>query len=108
MAIAASEVTQAKELTGLIGALFAFLLQLVQAGWFYRWRALPLGLPFIQDGLCILLVFLAVKAPQAGGIIALIILCLAVFSAKDLHRWYLLQQGLEVTLRGSDSKRTRR
>ncbi len=93
MAIAASEVTQAPTwLTGLIGALFAFLLQLVQAGWFYRWRGLPLWLPFIQDGLCVLLVFLAVKAPQAGGMIALILLCLAVFSAKDLHRWYLMQK----------------
>lgn len=101
MAIAASEVTQAPELTGLTGALFAFLLQLVQAGWFYRWRGLPLWLPFIQDGLCVVLVFFAVKAPQAGGIIALILLCSAVFSAKELHRGYLMHQG-------SDSKHTRR
>jgi len=102
MAIAVAEVIQAPTLLiGLIGGLFAFLLQLVQAGWFYRWHGLPPGLALVQDSLCILLVFLAVKAPQAGGMIALILLCLAVLSAKDLHRWYLMQQG-------SDSKRTRR
>jgi uncharacterized membrane protein YecN with MAPEG domain len=108
MAIAVAEVIQAPTwLIGLIGGLFAFLLQLVQAGWFYRWHGLPPWLALIQDSLCVLLVFLAVKAPQAGGMIALILLGLAVFSAKDLHRWYLMQQGSGVRRQGSESERTR-
>jgi hypothetical protein len=91
-AIAAANVTPMPiALVGLIGGLFALLLQLVQAGWFYRWRRLPLWLPFIQDGLCVLLVYLAVKVPQAGGIIALILLTCAVYSSRKLHRWYLRQ-----------------
>lgn len=93
IAIAAAEVTALlpKVLVGLIGSLFALLLQLVQAGWFYRWRGLPLWLPFIQDGLCVLLVYLAIKFPQAGGIIALILLSLAIYSSQELHSWYLRQ-----------------
>lgn len=92
MAIAAAKVTAVpKLLIGLIGGLFALLLQLIQAGWFYRWQGLPLWLPFIQDGLCVLLVFLAVKAPHLGGIIALMLLSLAVYSARNLHRWYRKQ-----------------
>ncbi len=93
IAIAAAEVTQAtivpKALIGLIGGLIALLLQLVQAGWFYRWHGLPFWLPFIQDGLCVLLVYLAVKVPQAGGIIASILLAAAVYSSQKLHHWYL-------------------
>jgi hypothetical protein len=92
IAIAAAEVTAVpKVVIGLIGGLLAVLLQLVQAGWFYRWRGLPLWLPFIQDGLCVLLVYLAVKVPPAGGIIALLLMGLAVYSSQKLHRWYLRQ-----------------
>lgn len=89
MAIAVADVTNwQKALVGIIGGLIALLLQLVQAGWFYRWRSFPRWLPFIQDGLCVLLVYLAVNAPQVGGIIALILLGLAVYSSQALHRWY--------------------
>ena len=92
MAIAAAKVTAVpKLLIGLIGGLLALLLQLIQAGWFYRWHGLPVWLPFIQDGLCVLLVFLAVKAPHLGGIIALMLLGLALYSSGNLHRWYLRQ-----------------
>lgn len=90
VAIAVAEVTEAPTwLIGLIGALFAFVLQLVQAGWFYRWRGLPLWVVFIQDALCVSLVFFAFKAPQLGGLIALILLWLAVRSSRELYRWYL-------------------
>lgn len=92
MAIAAVKVTAVPNLLiGLIGGLLALLLQLIQAGWFYRWHSLPGWLPFIQDGLCVLLVLLAVKAPNVGGIIALILLGLALYSSGNLHRWYLRQ-----------------
>lgn len=87
--IAQAEMTVAPSwLVGLVGGLFALLLQLVQAGWFYRWGSFPLWIVFIQDGLSVLLVFLAVDAPQLGGIVALILLFLAIFSFRRLRRWY--------------------
>lgn len=93
MAIGVIEVTEVPTwLIGLIGALFASLLQLVQAGWFYRWRGLPLWVVFVQDALCVSLVFFAFKAPQLGGLIALILLLWAVRSSKELYRWYLRQR----------------
>ncbi len=91
IAAAAPTTLPFKILIGLIGGLLALLLQLVQASWLYRWRRLPLWLPFIQDGLCVLLVYLATKLPVAGGIIALILLGLAIYSTQKLHRWYLRQ-----------------
>lgn len=93
MAIAAAKATEVPNwLIGITGGFFAFVLQLVQAGWFYRWRGLPLWVVFVQDALCISLVFFAFKAPQVGGLIALILLWLAFRSYKELHRWYLEQQ----------------
>lgn len=92
MAIAAAKVTAVPKLfIGLIGGLFALLLQLIQAGWFYRRQSLPTWLPFVQDALCILLVFLAVNAPHLGGIIALMLLSLAIYSYSNLYRWYRTQ-----------------
>lgn len=92
-AILALSVTQVTALTawlfGLTGAMFAFVLQLVQAGWFYRWQtAPPLWFIFSQDVVCILLIYLAIKAPLIGGLIALTLLWLAIRSFKNLHRWY--------------------
>ncbi|AFZ29132.1 hypothetical protein Glo7428_0535 [Gloeocapsa sp. PCC 7428] len=78
-------------LLGVVGALFAFVLQLVQAGWFYRLRGFPFWVAFVQDALCILLIFLAVNAPQVGGLVALILLLIAVRSMRNLHRWYKQQ-----------------
>jgi hypothetical protein len=96
VAIAVAEVGASPTwLIGLIGALFAFVLQLVQAGWFYRWRGFPLWVVFIQDALCVSLVFFAFKAPQLGGLIALILLCLAVRSSRNLYRWYKEGQGIK-------------
>lgn len=92
MGIAVSKGTEAPSwLIGLIGGLFAFILQLVQVGLFYRWRGLPLWVVFVQDALSVSLVFLAINAPQQGGLIALILLLLAVRSSNELHRWYLGQ-----------------
>ncbi|MDG2991329.1 DUF4126 domain-containing protein [Candidatus Synechococcus calcipolaris G9] len=68
---------------GIIGGLLAFVLQLVQIGWFYRLRGLPRWLVVAQDLLCILLILFAIKAPTQGGLIALLLLWLAIRSAKD-------------------------
>jgi Domain of unknown function (DUF4126) len=79
-------------LIALVGGLFAFVLQLVQVGWFFRLRGLPLWLVFAQDGLCIALVFFAFDAPRQGGLIALLLLWLAVRSSSDWYRWYWQQK----------------
>mgnify|MGYP002777921271 CR=1 FL=1 len=80
-----------KILIGLVGGFVALLLQLIQAGWFYRWNRFSLLLSFLQDSLCIFLVYLALRAPQLGGVLALILLGLAVNSYKELRQWYLRQ-----------------
>lgn len=72
---------------GVVGGLFALVLQLVQVSWFYRLRGLPLWVVFVQDALCIALVIFAFEAPQQGGLIALILLWLAV---RSFNRWQRL------------------
>lgn len=78
-------------LIGVVGGLLALVLQLVQIGWFYRLRKLPLWVVFAQDGLCVILVFLAFDAPRQGGLIALLLLWLAIRSSKEWRRWYVEQ-----------------
>ncbi|BAT55193.1 hypothetical protein NOS3756_41720 [Nostoc sp. NIES-3756] len=72
----------------LIGSSLALVLQLVQVGWFYRLRGLPLWAVFLQDMLCVALVLFAFDAPWQGGVIALILLWFAVRSAKEWYQWY--------------------
>src|ERR687886_1912475 len=78
-------------LVGIVGSLLAFVLQLVQVGWFFRLRGLPLWVVFIQDVLCVALVIFAFDAPRQGGLIALLLLWLAIRSTKQWHRWYMGQ-----------------
>lgn len=78
-------------LIGTVCALIAFVLQLVQVGWFYRLRGIPVWMIFIQDFLCVLLVLLAFDAPTQGGIIALLLLWLTVRSSVGWRRWYQAQ-----------------
>lgn len=97
MAIAAAQGTVIPTgLIGLIGGILALLLQLVQAGWFYRRGSLPVWLAFVQDGLCLLLVFLSLNAPQLGGVVTLIMLILAIGSFKKLRRWYAVKKSDEL------------
>ena len=74
-------------LLGIISGLLALVLQLVQVGWFYRLQGLPLWAIFTQDVLCVMLVIFAVNAPQQGGIIALLLLWLAIRSASEWQNW---------------------
>jgi Domain of unknown function (DUF4126) len=74
-------------LLGMISGLLAFVLQLVQIGWFYRLRGLPLWAIFTQDFLCVILVVFAVNAPQQGGMIALILFWFAIRSASEWRKW---------------------
>lgn len=78
-------------LLGGVGGLLALVLQLVQVGWSYRLGRLPLWSIFVQDALCVLLVLFALDAPRQGGLIALLLLWLAIRSSKDWHRWYVAQ-----------------
>ena len=78
-------------IVGIVSGLLAFVLQLVQVGWFFRWRGLPLWLVFSQDVLCVALVILAFDAPQQGGLIALLLLWLAIRSSQQWHRLYARQ-----------------
>ncbi|MBD1827412.1 DUF4126 domain-containing protein [Microcoleus vaginatus GB1-A2] len=76
---------------GIVGGLLALVLQLVQAGWLYRLRRLPIWVIFLQDVLCISLVLFAFDAPQQGGLVAMILLWLAIRSSKEWYRWYRSQ-----------------
>jgi hypothetical protein len=75
-----------------VGGLLALVLQLVQAGWLYRLRGLPIWVIFLQDALCISLVLFAFDAPRQGGLIAMLLLWLAIRSSKEWYRWYKHQE----------------
>ncbi|NES81149.1 MAG: DUF4126 domain-containing protein [Moorea sp. SIO2B7] len=75
-------------LIGIVGGLLALVLKLVQVGWFFRLRGIPIWVVFIEDTLCIFLVLFAFKAPEQGGLIAMLLLWLAIRSSKEWHRWY--------------------
>lgn len=79
-------------IVGVVCGLLALVLQLVQIGWLYRLRGLPLWVIFIQDFLCVALVLFAFDAPKQGGIIALLLLWLAIRSSIEWRRRYQ-QQG---------------
>lgn len=83
-------------IVGIVGGLVALVLQLVQAGWFFRLRGLPLWVVFIQDILCVALVILALDAPRQGGLIALMLLWLAIRSSKQWHQWYVGQNRFHI------------
>jgi len=73
---------------GIVGGLLALVLQLVQVGWFFRRGGLPLWAILLQDLLCVLLVLFALDAPKQGGLIALLLLWLAIRSSSAWYRWY--------------------
>lgn len=75
-------------LMGVVGGLFALVLRLVQIGWFYRLQGLPIWAVVVEDILCILLVLFAFKAPNSGGLIALLLLWLAIRSSQSWYQWY--------------------
>ncbi len=54
------------DLLGVIGGLLALVLKLVQVGWFYRLKNVPLWVLFAEDTLCVLLVLFALDAPKQG------------------------------------------
>jgi hypothetical protein len=91
-------------LLGSIGGVLALVLQLVQTGWVYRLRQVPVWVIFAQDALCIALVFLAFDAPKQGGLIAMLLLWFAIRSSKEWHHWYTQQSGTRKQARPRDYK----
>lgn len=75
-------------LVGITGGVLALVLQLVQVGWFYRIHNIPLWVIFAQDVLCVSLAIFAFDAPGHGGLLALLLLWLAIRSSKEWQRWY--------------------
>jgi hypothetical protein len=82
------QASQVVWILGAVGGLFALVLQLVQVGWFYRLKGLPAWAVFLEDILCVLLVLFAFKAPNSGGLIAMLLLWLAVRSSQSWYQWY--------------------
>lgn len=83
-------------LLGFLGAIFAFLLTLVKVGWFFRLRGMPIGIVIMEDVLSIALVLFAFEAPQEGGLIALMLLWIAIRSATAWRDWYKESQKLKT------------
>lgn len=75
-------------LVGLLGALIALVFKLVLTGWFFRLRGLPIWWSFAEDILCVTLVLFAFRSPEQGGVIAMILLWLAVRSSTEWKRFY--------------------
>ncbi|MCL1466435.1 DUF4126 domain-containing protein [Argonema galeatum] len=100
MGVAVAEATDAPGwliiLVSVVGGLLALVLQLVQVGWFFRLRGLPLWAVFAQDALCVVLVLLAFDAPRQGGLIAMLLLWLAIRSSGEWYSWYSKSQKSKV------------
>jgi Domain of unknown function (DUF4126) len=73
-------------LLGLIGGLFALVLKLVLVGWFFRLGKIPVVFIFLEDLLSAVLVIFALKAPENGGLIAMILLWIALRSSNEWKR----------------------
>ena len=77
---------------GITGGLVALVLRLVLVGWFFRWGKMPIIFIFVEDFLSGILAIFALKAPENGGLIAMILLWLALRSSSEWRSWYLQHQ----------------
>ena len=73
---------------GITGGLLALVLKLVQVGWFFRLGRMPIALTISEDILSAILVLFALKAPENGGLIAMLLLWLALRSSTAWKEWY--------------------
>jgi Domain of unknown function (DUF4126) len=67
---------------GIVGGILALVIKLVSVGWFFRWGKMPIWVTFLEDLLCIVLVLFAFKAPENGGLIAMLLLWLSIRSSS--------------------------
>lgn len=89
-------------LLGTLSGLLALVIHLVQLGWLYRLQKPALWLVVAEDLLCVCLVFFAFDAPRQGGLIALLLLWLALRTSQAWRQWYFAQAS------PGDGKRPRR
>lgn len=79
-------------LFGIFGGIFALILKFVQVGWFFRLGKIPLSFIFFEDFLSAILVIFAFKAPENGGLIAMLLLWIVVRSSTE-WKYYTKGQG---------------
>ena len=70
-------------LVGIFGGIFALILKLVQVGWFFRLGKIPISFIFLEDFLSAILVIFAFKAPESGGLIAILLFWISVRSSTE-------------------------
>jgi len=68
--------------------LLQLVLKLVQVGWFFRLRGIPAGIALTEDILSVLLVLYALNSPEQGGLIAMMLLWLALRSSSSWKKWH--------------------
>jgi len=88
-------------LLGGLGGLISLVIHLVQVGWLYRLKNPPRWVIFAEDFLCVCLVLFAFDAPEQGGLIALLLLWLALRTSHAWRQWYL------TSTKSRDHKRSR-
>lgn len=71
------------------GGFLALIIKLVEIGWFFRLGGIPIIVVVFEDMLSALMVVLALKAPQEGGLIAIALLWIALRSAGEWRIWHL-------------------
>jgi hypothetical protein len=76
-------------LIAIVGGVLALVLKLVEVGWFFRLRGIPLWVVLLEDILCVGLVLFAFKAPEQGGLIAMMLLWIALRSSTAWREWYV-------------------
>jgi hypothetical protein len=89
--IKAYEIDSSKKvllMLSIAGGALALVIKLVEIGWFFRLRGLPLPVILIEDILSILMVLFAFRAPEQGGLIAMLLLWIALRSAGEWRNWY--------------------
>ncbi len=73
---------------GVLGGVVAFVFKIVLVGWFFRLRGFPLWWSFTEDILCVVLVLFAFRSPEQGGVIAMMLLWLAMRSSTEWKQHY--------------------
>jgi len=69
------------------GGLFALVLRFVLVGLFFRWGKIPIILTVSEDILAMILALLALTSPENGGLIAMLLLLLALRISSEWRQW---------------------
>jgi len=69
------------------GGLFALVLRFVLVGLFFRWGKMLIILTVSEDILAMILALLALTSPENGGLIAMLLLLLALRISSEWRQW---------------------